>query len=114
MSYTNKKITWEKCNEESASEEVNAYGDSIMNEYNDICRSTPVAILARKQPHEDVIKTSDGKDILTKSYFYIDPKIEPRALEIKYMDKLDGETVMQKYVMCDLHNSPKMIRFITI
>lgn len=105
MSYTNKKVTWEKCN---------AYGDSIMNEYNDIYRSTSVTILARKQPHEDVIKTTDGKEILTKSYFYVDPKIEPHALDIEYMDKLDGETVMQKYIMCDLHNRPKMVRFITV
>lgn len=140
MSYTNKKVIWEKCAGGSSDTNtylldengnfltgvdlsvlvvesnpiVNEYGDSIMNEYNDIQRPEVTNILARKQPHEDVLKTADGKEILTKSYFYVDPKIEPRALEIKYMDKLDGELVMQKYVMCDLHNKPKMVRFITV
>lgn len=85
-----------------------------MNEYGDVTRPTSVTIKARKQPHEEVIKTSDGKEILTKSYFYVDPKIEPHALDIKYMDKLDGETVMQKYIMCDLSNKPKMVRYITV
>lgn len=139
MSYTNKKVTWEKCNNgtdtevylEDANgkiltdknyktlvaqitEPVNEYGDSIMDEYNDIYRPTVMDVMVRKQPHEEVLKTSDGKEILTKSYFYVDPKIEPHALDIKYMDKLDGEIVMQKYIMCDLHNKPKMVRYITI
>ena len=139
MSYTNKKVAWEKCNDGSDTEvyledadgkilidkdskyllaqmsgAVNEYGDSIMDEYNDIYRPTIMDITDRKQPHEEVIKTADGKEILTKSYFYVDPKIEPHALDIKYMDKLDGETVMQKYIMCDLSNKPKMVRYITV
>lgn len=139
MSYTNKKVIWEKCYYGSDSEvyledvngkilidkddnyllaqisgDVNEYGDYIMDEYNDIYRPTIMNIIVRKQPHEEVIKTSDGKEILTKSYFYVDPKIEPHALDIKYMDKLDGETVMQKYIMCDLCNKPKMVRYITV
>lgn len=139
MSYTNKKVIWEKCNDGSdtevyledangkilidrdskyllaqMSEDVNEYGDSIMDEYNDIFRPTTIDVTVRKQPHEEVIKTTDGKEILTKSYFYVDPKIEPHALDIKYMDKLDGETVMQKYIMCDLGNKPKMVRYITV
>lgn len=139
MSYTNKKVTWERCNDGSEAEVyledangeilidkdnsyllaqmsdmVNAYGDSIMNEYNDVFRPTIMDVIVRKQPHEEVIKTTDGKEILTKSYFYIDPRIEPHALDIKYMDKLDGETVMQKYIMCDLSNKPKMVRYITV
>jgi hypothetical protein len=105
MSYTNKKVTWEQCAQTNG---------SIMNEYGDLTRPIEVTLLVRKQPHEEVIKTSDGKEILTKSYFYVDPKIEPHALDIKYMDKLDGETVMQKYIMCDLHNKPKMVRYITV
>ena len=100
MSYTNTKVTWEQCTT------TDAYGD--------ISRPVEVTILARKQPHESVIKTTDGKEILSKSYFYVDPKVEPHALDINKMDKLDGELVMQKYVMCDLHGKPKMIRFITI
>lgn len=139
MSYTNKKVTWEKCNDGSDTEvyledadgkilidkdskyllaqmsgAVNEYGDSIMDEYNDIYRPTIMDVIVRKQPHEEVIKTTDGKEILTKSYFYVNPKIEPHALDIKYMDKLDGETVMQKYIMCDLSNKPKMVRYITV
>jgi hypothetical protein len=105
MSYTNKKVAWEQCSKTNG---------SIMNEYGDVTRPTSVTIKARKQPHEEVIKTADGKEILTKSYFYVDPKIEPHALDIKYMDKLDGETVMQKYIMCDLSNKPKMVRYITV
>ena len=105
MYYTNKKVTWKQCAQTDG---------TIMNEYNDIVRKEDVIILARKQPHEEVLKTSDGKEILTKSYFFVDPKIEPNALSIEKMDKLDGETVMQKYIMCDLHNKPKMVRYITI
>lgn len=105
MSYTNKKITWEQCSK------VNG---TIENKYGDLTRPTSVTILARKQPHESVLRTADGKELLTKSYFYVDPRLEPNALSIAKMDKLDGETVMERYVMCDLSNKPKMVRYITI
>lgn len=141
MSYTNKKVVWEKCKDYNISieewesltdargkiledylndilrvskPEVNEYGDTIMDEYGDIKRPEVVIVLARKQPHEEVLRTPNGKELLTKSYFYVDPRIEPNALKIKHMDKLDGETIINRYVMCDLHNRPKMIRFITI
>lgn len=105
MSYTNKKITWEQCSKTNG---------SIMNEYGDVTRPTSVTIMARKQPHETVLRTADGKELLTKSYFYVDPRIEPNALSIEKLDKLDGETVMEKYIMCDLSNKPKMVRYITV
>lgn len=142
MSYTNAKIIWEKCNTVSTPIEkdvllidannnalldieyklltveeetyYNEYGDSIMDEYNDISRTDAIVIRARKQPHEEILKTSDGKEILTKSYFYVDPRVEPNALSIEKMDKLDGEIVMQKYIMCGLRNKPIMVRYITI
>lgn len=141
MSYTNKKVAWEPCKDYEVSieeyeslidskgkiledcfsemltvinSETNEYGDTIMNEYGDIKRPNVITILARKQPHEEVLRTPDGKELLTKSYFYVDPKVEHHALEIKHMDKLDGETIVNRYVMCDLHNRPKMIRFITV
>ena len=85
-----------------------------MNEYGDVTRPTSVTIKARKQPHESILRTADGKELLTKSYFYVDPHIEPNALSIEKLDKLDGETVMEKYIMCDLSNKPKMVRYITV
>lgn len=95
--------------------QINEYGDVVLeNEYGDISRKPSVQVLVRKQPHEDVITNSEGKTILTKSIFYVDPNVEPNALNIRYMDKLDGETVFQKYVMCTRSNKPKMVRFITI
>lgn len=105
MSYTHKEVLWEKC--------INN-NPGIVDAYGDITRVTPVTIIARKQPHEDVIRDQHGNELLTKSYFYVDPKIEPNALSIDKMDKLDGETVMSKYEMCDLFNNVKLIRFITV
>lgn len=105
MSYTHKKVLWQTCNK------INS---SIVDEYGDIKRTTAVEIIARKQPHEEIITTSDGKELLTKNIYYVDPKVEPNAFSIKYMDTLDGEIVMQKYEMCDLYNRVKMIRFITV
>ena len=95
--------------------QINEYGDVVVeNEYGDVSRKSPVQVWVRKQPHEDVITTAEGKTILTKSIFYVDPTIEPNALNIRYMDKLDGETVFQKYVMCTRSNKPRMVRFITV
>lgn len=103
MSYTNTSVTWEKCSQEP-----------IENIYGDIQRNAPIAIKARKQPHQEVVKTSEGREVLSKTIYYVDPKIEPNALAISRMDKLDGETIEQKYVMCDLQNRPRMVRFITV
>jgi hypothetical protein len=92
----------------------NLYGDDIMDIYGDICRPQEIEVLVRKQPHENVINTSDGRTLLTKSIFYADPRVEPNTMKIAKMDKLDGETVVQIYVMCDRYNKPKMVRFITV
>lgn len=100
MSYTYGNVSWQKNTE--------------IDEYGDITRQNPVTIRARKQPHEKVIKTTDGREILAKSIFYVDPKVEPNAFSIKKMDSLDGENIIEKYEMCDLFNRVKLIRFITV
>lgn len=98
----------------SLDENVDIYGDDIMDIYGDIHRPQEIEVLVRKQPHENVINTSDGRTLLTKSIFYADPRVEPNAMKIAKMDKLDGETIVQIYVMCDRYNKPKMVRFITV
>ena len=90
------------------------YGDDIMDIYGDISRPYSIEVLVRKQPHEGVINTSDGRTLLTKSIFYADPRVEPNAMKIAKMDKLDSETIVQIYIMCDRYNKPKMVRFITV
>ena len=99
MSYTNQKVSWE--------------AHSSQDEWGDMAYGAAQEIKARKQPKQEIIKTAEGKEILSKSYFYVDPKQEPNALEISKMDRLDGEIIVEKYIMCDLHNRPKLIRFIT-
>ena len=105
MSYTFKKVDWESCNSNNS---------SIVNTYGDIVRKEPVKITARKQPHNHVYKTSDGRELLARSIFYVDPKVEPNAFSIKRMDLLDGETIEDVYEMCGLDNNVKLIRFITV
>ena len=100
MSYTNKKVTWESAGEE------NAYNDALFGQ--------AVTISVRKQPKQELIKTSDGRELLCRSIFYVDPKVEPNAAQIKRLDKIDGERVEDTYVMCDRGNRPKMYRFITV
>ena len=100
MSYTRKEVSWQ------AHGKQDAYGDMPYLEKG--------KVKVRKQPKQSIIKTSEGKELLSKSYFYVDPRIEPRALEILEMDKLDGERIVERYVMCDLGNKPKLVRFITV
>ena len=100
MSYTNQEVSWQ------AHSSQDAYGDMAYEP------SQPIK--ARKQPKQEIVKTSEGKELLSRSHFYVDPKVEPHALEIGKMDKLDGELIIASYTMCDLHNRPKMIRFITV
>ena len=100
MSYTNEQITWESATKE--------------NNYGDVNYAKAVSIFARKQPKQDLVKTSEGREVLSRSIFYVDPKVEPRAATIKRLDKLDGEQVESIYVMCDRMNRPKMYRFITV
>ena len=105
MSYTYKKVSWQK--------NIKT-GSSIVDEYGDLTRDEAVNIIARKQPHQQVIKVEDGRELLAKSIFYVDPQVEPNAFSIEKMDSLDGEDVIEIYEMCDLHNKVKMIRFITV
>lgn len=103
MSYTQKVVEWEHCSDKP-----------IVDIYGDVKRNVPVKILARKQPTNTIVKTSDGREFVAKSVYYVDPRIEPNALSIERMDKLDGELIEDRYVMCGLNNSPKMVRFITV
>lgn len=105
MSYTFKKVDWESCNTNNS---------SIVNTYGDIVRNESVKIIARKQPHNHVFKTSNGREFLAKSIFYVDPRVEKNAFSIKRMDKLDGETIEDVYEMCGLNNKVRLIRFITV
>lgn len=100
MSYTNAQVAWESAGEEDL--------------YSDVQYAKAVSICARKQPKQDLVRTSDGREILSRSIFYVDPKIERHASSIKRLDRLDGERVESVYVMCDRMNRPKMYRFVTI
>lgn len=100
MSYTNLEVTWEIA--------------KAPNSYGDVLYKPAVSILVRKQPKQELIKTSDGRELLSRSIFYVDPKTVLRANAIKRLDKLDGETIESIYVMCDRMNRPKMYRFITV
>lgn len=100
MCYTNQKVTWE------TAQSADMYADMPVGQ--------AATIFARKQPKQELIKTSDGRELLSRSVFYVDPKVEERAAQIKRLDRLDGELVEAVYVMCDLANRPKMYRFVTI
>lgn len=100
MSYTNTKVTWESAGAEDT--------------YDDVSYSPVIKISARKQPRQELIRTPDGRELLSRSIFYVDPKIEAVAASIKRLDKLDGEKIEAIYVMCDLLNRPKMYKFITV
>lgn len=122
MSYTSQKVAWKAC---SSNPIENKYGDI---EYNKdiLCSKTTIcglckvgsnlslSILARKQPMSKVFKTGDGRELLAKTVYYVDPYEEPKALEIKKMDRLDGELIEDIYIMVDLANKPRMLRFITV
>jgi hypothetical protein len=98
-------VSWQACNKVDA---------SIVNVYGDIERVEAVEIIARKQPHEEVITNEEGKTFLTKNIYYVDPKVEPNAYNINKYDTLDDEMIISTYRMCDLYNRVKMIRFITV
>lgn len=107
MSYTSAQVTWEKCQDRN-------YNSSSVNRFGDTVWGTPTTIKARKQPHEEVVKTADGRELLTKNIFYVDPLIEANASKIERLDKLDGELVEAVYPMCDLMNHVRMLKFITV
>ena len=100
MSYTNQIVNWQ------------AHG--TQDAYGDMQYSEAQSIKARKQPKQDIVKTSDGKELLSKSYFYVKPSAEANAFRIDVMDKLDGELIVSKYEMRTLRGKVKLIRFITV
>lgn len=124
MSYTSQKVVWDKCLDEPI---VDAYGDiahssdsTVRCGLSSICDKIVVgapapmiSIVARKQPKTLVFKTTDGRELLARSIYYVDPYVEKNAMLIKRMDKLDGELVEDVYVMMDFSNKPRMVRFIT-
>ena len=85
-----------------------------IDQYNDQSYDSSVIITARKQKKEEVFNDYLWKQLLSKSYFYVDPYVEPNALLLKEEDKLDGEIIKKKYIMCDLMGKPRMLRFITV
>lgn len=100
MSYTNLQVSWQ------AKKPQNAFAD--------IEHKEPIQIWARKEVHEEVVKTTEGKEEMSHHRFYVDPAVEPNALNIEDYDKLDGELIVSSYRMCTLKNKVRMIRFITV
>lgn len=100
MSYTNKKVIWQ------SAKEVDQYGD--------VQYSEAVTVTVRKQLKQELVRTSDGRELLCRSIFYVDPLVEHNVAQIKRLDLLDGEKVEDTYVMCDRMNRPKMYRFTTV
>lgn len=105
MSYTHQKVSWKACSKINGSI-VNRYGDTIPVE--------AVTIIARKQHHEEVVTTEEGRTVLTKNIFYVEPSKEPNAFLIEKYDLLDDEKIVKIYRMNDLMGKCKLIRFITI
>ena len=127
MSYTFKKVQWEQSvrnYQYTANENTKASNStyteetsdifSIVDPYNDVSYKEAVSVIARKQPKSEVVKDTNGHEMLSKSVYYIDPSVEHNALSINKMDKLDGELIIDIYVMCNLYNKPRMVRCITI
>lgn len=96
--YTQAEVSWEVRN-------------TPQDAFGDITYAEPVVVKARKQPHKELVTTSEGKEVYSKHIFYVAP---PEGLQIEEVDKLDGELIVEKYIMCTLQNKPKMVRFTTI
>lgn len=100
MSYTFLKVSWQAHN-----------GTSVYGDYE---YSAPVSIIARKQQTEEIVQTTEGKELLSKHVFYVEPNKEPNALFITEMDKLDNELVLKKQTFNNIFNEPKLLKFITV
>lgn len=81
------------------------------NEFGDMQYLPAVGVKARREDREELVRTAEGKEVLSKHIFYVAP---PEGLLIEEADKLDGELIASKYVMRRLSGKPKMIRFITV
>jgi hypothetical protein len=103
MSYTHQEIVWSKLKREPDS---SIYGDQVYG--------INVSLKARKQPANELVRTSSGREVYYKNTYYIDPKQYPEALKIERLDKLDGDLVEDIYIMNTLAGKPKMIRVRTI
>lgn len=100
MSYTNAQVTWQKRIKQDP--------------FGDYTYADPVLVRARKQHKQTVIKTSDGRELLSEGTYYVEVGVEPNALQIAANDKLDGYSIEQRYVMSDLANEPVMIRLVVV
>ena len=95
--YTQKVVSWEAHSEQ--------------DKYGDVTYAPPIQVFARKQDHVELVRTSEGKELMSRHIFYVAP---PDGLQIRDGDKLDGELVVSSYTMNTLSNKPKMLRFITV
>ncbi len=122
MSFTHANVQWQRYIRLDDEEIVDKYGDinyegriadvvTSDNEY--VLYHTGIQIIARKQPHSEVVTDENGKTFLTKNIYYVDPNIESNAFDIRKYDKLDGELIINVYEMRTLFNKVRMIRFTT-
>lgn len=100
MSYTHQKVAWE------ARQPQNVYGD--------FSYASSQLITARKERKQAIVKTVEGRELLSRTTYYVSPTEESNALLIEEMDKLDGELIVSRYQMCSLKGTVKLIRFITV
>lgn len=128
MSYTHANVQWERYNRLDDNQIVDKYGDIDYSEYVVDSSSIKVTdsngtfarmygttyIIARKQPHSEVITDENGKTFLTKNIYYVDPSVEPNAFNILKYDKLDGELIVNVYEMRTLFNKVRLIKFTTV
>ena len=106
MSYTHANVQWERYNRLDNNQIVDKYGDIEVH--------GTTSIIARKQPHSEVVTDENGKTFLTKNIYYVDPKVEPEAFNILKYDRLDGELIINVYEMRTLFDKVQMIKFTTV
>lgn len=128
MSYTHANVQWERYTRLDNNQIVDKYGDIDYTDYVVDSDSIKVTdsngtfakcgitqyIIARKQPHSEVVTDENGKTFLTKNIYYVDPSIEPSAFNILKYDKLDGELIINVYEMRTLFDKVRMIKFTTV
>lgn len=102
MSYTNQEVSWSHIKSEP---DKDTYGDLV--------RGRSTTLKARKQVKRELVRYLDGREVVSRTYYYIDPIQFPEALKIERLDTLDGEIVEDVYIMVSLAGKPKMIRVMT-
>ena len=118
MSYTNQTVDWIHYTRGGGAQIDYTMSRTITvgamgNLYGDVTTTEVKKIKARKQPINKFTGGDHGYTYEVKSYYYVDPSIEPNASFIQLMDTLDGEIVEDIYKMNDLSGRTKMIRFTT-